>query len=216
MSITYPTLRVRMSAARLAPYEAATGACDHTTVALYEWNLSVSAALFHDLSAFEVLFRNAVDLSLRTKYQQTETAPPWWDQVALHEKAKKTLAKAIDRVGGRDGGVDQDKVVAELTFGFWRYLLLPKYQPNVWPFISRALSHAPTTSPLMRVDVEKAVDNLWYLRNRIAHHEPIFSRDLARDYRYLVGLSDRICPETSDWIRHRSQFLAVMELRPRI
>ena len=215
MSIPYPTLKVRMSAARLAPYEAATaGVGDQSTVTLYEWNMSVSTALFQDLSAFEVLFRNAVDQSLRSKYQATSAAPPWWDQIGLHDTAKESLAKAIDRVAGAGGGFDQDKVVSELTFGFWRYLLLIKYQPNVWPFIRRALAHVPAGRKIDRRDVEEAVDNLWYLRNRIAHHEPIFSRDLERDHRYLLGLSKWICPETSEWISDRSQFPAAMAQKP--
>ena len=67
-------------------------------------------------------------------------------------------------------------MIAEFSLGFWRYLLIARYEHSLWnPAMRsqfRALSH------LSGADSRKAVharlEKLNYLRNRIAHHEPIY------------------------------------------
>jgi hypothetical protein len=216
MSISYPILRDRVSPARLAPYAAATGAIDDSTVALYEWNMAMSTAMFQDLGAFEILLRNAMDLSLRAKYQPTAAAAPWYSQVPLTDRAKETLALAMDRAAGNSGVAPiQDKVVAELTFGFWRYLLGSRYQASVWPCVLRySFTNVQPGEKVQRKAVEDIVLSLYLLRNRIAHHEPIFDRDLIKSHGQLLSMAGWICPVTSAWILERSQVPIVMAEKP--
>ncbi|WP_420612529.1 hypothetical protein [Candidatus Spongiisocius sp.] len=40
------------------------------------------------------------------------------------------------------------------------------------------------------------MQRLHFLRNRIAHHEPIYRRNLARDYRQLLEVVGWICSDS--------------------
>ena len=43
------------------------------------------------------------------------------------------------------------------------------------------------------------MERLHLLRNRIAHHEPIFRRDLARDHAQLLELIGWMCADRQTW-----------------
>ena len=110
------------------------------TQALYEWNMRTAAAFFEDLGAFEVLLRNAIDKRFRARFCATKTAAPWYQQVTtLSDKAKEKVAIAVDRAT-KKGTIPEDpnRVVAELSFGFWRYLLSRQYSTTLWPVIQGA------------------------------------------------------------------------------
>jgi hypothetical protein len=49
---------------------------------------------------------------------------------------------------------------------------------------------------------------------RIAHHELIFSRDLAADYQKILEVIGWMCADTRDWTAHHSEVLAVLADRP--
>jgi hypothetical protein len=52
------------------------------------------------------------------------------------------------------------------------------------------------------------------LRNRIAHHEPIFSRDLAADDRTILEVIGWMCADTRAWVVHHSEVPAILADRP--
>ena len=58
------------------------------------------------------------------------------------------------------------------------------------------------------------VERVHFLRNRIAHHEPIHRRDLQKDFDAIIEVADWICGDTCDWIRPTSRVPAVLRLRP--
>jgi hypothetical protein len=209
-----PTLKERLSAARFAPYEAVTRGDATLTLELYEWNMRTAAVLFEDLGAFEVLLRNSIDMRMRARYGGTKAALPWYRQVVLSDKAKEKLQVAIDRVTDHGSiAEDPDGVVAELSFGFWRFLLSRQYQGTIWPIILPAFK-PPGGARIDRRVAYAKVDSLHFLRNRVAHHEPIFTRDLQRDHGTLMEVAGWMCPDTRDWIAGRSQVPAALGARP--
>ena len=48
-------------------------------------------------------------------------------------------------------------------------------------------------------------ESLRKLRNRIAHHEPIVSRDLAADHDRLLDVLGAISPIAVDWVKQNSR-----------
>jgi hypothetical protein len=213
-SSLYPTLKAYVSPARLQPYELATNGDPGAALALYEWNIAVSGAFFEDLGTFEVLLRNAIDMRLRGRFQGVKGAQPWYDQVRLQDRARDRLNDAKSRVIANGGGPPpQDKVVAELTFGFWRYLLSSYYAATIWPIVRNAL-HDHAGQRVDRVRAEHAVIRLYELRNRIAHHEPIFSDRLNDLYTLLLEASGWVCSDVRDWMAERSRVPAVLAAKP--
>ena len=58
------------------------------------------------------------------------------------------------------------------------------------------------------------LDQLRKLRNRIAHHEPIFSRNLGDDFEKMRELIALRCPITSAWMLHNQQATVLIGAKP--
>ncbi len=213
----YQAIETRLSTARLAPYVAACQGDLDDTLALYAWNLRESAAFFVDLSTVEVALRNSIDAILRDKYQKRAGSPPWYDQVSLSKDGSQELDKALKRAEAQVGDTpSHDDVITQLAFGFWKSLLNKRYQASLWPVIRPAFLADPSRTSLTRDYVSDLVGQMNFLRNRIAHHEPVFSRDLVRQSTLLLEVLGLLCQDTRDWVAGQSQIPAVLSERPHL
>jgi Abi-like protein. len=74
---------------------------------------------------------------------------------------------------------------------------------TLWrPALRGAFPHAVT---LNRNGAHRPLDFLRTLRNRIAHHEPIFDRHLQQDYQSVLDLTGWISPHKRAWIEAHSR-----------
>lgn len=102
--------------------------------------------------------------------------------------------------------------IAELNFGFWRYLLARRYEATLW---TPALRHAfPNLAPRSRTTVYRSVSELHLLRNRIAHHEPIHRRNLMLDALNMYRLLDWIDTDMRVWAVGLSRIQPLIASRP--
>jgi hypothetical protein len=211
-------LETSLSPERMATYVGCAGGDREKAVRLYTWNTAVSAAFYGPLQGLEVALRNAMHRELSARY-----GADWYDNptagLDAGTLARITAARADLR---RDGySDDPPHMVAALSFGFWVALLGPggrlpaygkaNYDMTIWRAgvfkafprarLSRKVAHAP-------------LDYLRTLRNRIAHHEPIFDRHLAADYASLLKVAGWISAETHDWIAHHSRVPALLAQSP--
>lgn len=65
-----------------------------------------------------------------------------------------------------------DKVIAELTFGFWSTLFNTAYQAALWQPLRKAFPHCPKVAR-QRATTSPVGNRLRDLRNRAFHYEPI-------------------------------------------
>ncbi|MFN7835772.1 MAG: hypothetical protein ACK5NY_08320 [Burkholderiaceae bacterium] len=88
------------------------------------------------------------------------------------------------------------KVIAELTFGFWLQLTDAKLEHKLWvPYLHKAF--APRKAP-KRAVLNQKLEKLRQLRNRVAHHEPIFHLDLLEAHRRILEVSLLLCQATAN------------------
>ncbi|EFC81771.1 Abi family protein [Parafrankia sp. EUN1f] len=207
-------IRRRLSAERLEPYERA---CDHDleqAVALYEWNCSISAAFHEVLGLFEIVLRNALHDQLTLWHQRQRRAGQWYDDRAgiLEAHRRQDVADAYARLRRDRKDITPGRMIAELTFGFWRYLLTRRYEATLWtPALRRAF---PNLRPAQRVRIYNPVDSLVRLRNRVAHHEPIHNRPLATLHHDLLRVAGHLDGDVEEWIRSRSRVPTLLLSRP--
>lgn len=222
-SVDYQVIATRLTRDRLASYLHATGGSLGSAIDLYDWNTLAGGALQEDLGRLEVLFRNAIDGALvrhgrargwqRTWYRRTQLFP---GQPGYRARADVDKARHRATRGGRQPEA-HGKVIAELGFGFWRYLCEPPYHTSLWvPALTAVfpLHPLPLDTRRVRADVADRMQRLHFLRNRIAHHEPIHRRDLARDHRQLLEVVGWICSDSRSWVATRSRTPAVLASRP--
>ncbi len=208
-------LRARLAPARFDKYVAAARGDAVLALRLYEWNIQASSSLHGAIGQFEVLLRNALDTQL-SKYHRTVIGGDgsWWKDPAMPLHADLADLVADARRRARRGGVPEThgKVIAELMFGFWRFVLDARHSPTLW---APALRHAfPHLRPKVRTDVYDRVERLNALRNRVAHHEPIHQVPLDRRWQDLLTVAGWICPTTAAWIWSSSTLPAVLAAKP--
>ncbi len=206
-SVNHQVVADRLTRDRLDSYLQATGGSVTLAIDLYDWNTLAGAALHEDLGRLEVLFRNAMDDALVRHGSARAWQSPWYRQGRLFQGRQKSRARvdisdARRRATRRGRPELHGKVIAELGFGFWRYLCSSQYLTSLWvPALASGFAQHPSPNDpqQIRTDVEDRVQPLHLLRNRIAHHEPIHRRDLARDHDQLL--------EVVGWILLRQPFL---------
>lgn len=216
------TLRGRLTPDRLGSYLRATAGDLDQAITLYDWNISASGAFFEDIGRVEVVLRNALDQALEAFGARRGWATVWYQRAGLFpgphgSRALEDIATARRRA--TRGGVPEShgKVIAELSLGFWRYLCTRPYLTSLWvPALAGAFPNHPAVRDprSVRRDVDDRVQRVWFLRNRIAHREPIHERNLARDYANLVELCHWICTDTHAWVVSESRWPAVQGRRP--
>ena len=117
-------LEAGVSPERLAPYRRTTSGL-HEAVQLYEWNAALSAALWLDIGHLEVLVRNAIHDQLTAWCTAKHGDHRWYDDPAkiLTPQRRINITEARRRLSKANKPDDAGRIVAELNFGFWRYLL---------------------------------------------------------------------------------------------
>ena len=213
---TLDELETALSRDRLSTYLGAAGGSREGAVRLYAWNTAVCAAFYGPLQGLEVALRNAMHRRLAERY-----GPTWYDYpgAGLDRGAKGRIADARSELT-RDGhGDGPPRIVAALSFGFWVSLLGPggrteaghraNYQMTLWrPALRGAFAHRAT---LTRKQAHRPLNALRILRNRLAHHEPIFARDLIADHARILDVAGWISPAARTWIEHHSRAPAVIK-----
>jgi len=209
-------LETSLSPERLAKYITHAQGDQRKAMHLYCWNTAASAAFYGPLQGLEVALRNALHRALSGAY-----GPNWFDNpnCLLDFKARRQIEQAKDEV--RKGGyaVDPPHIVATLSFGFWVSLLgkggnldqssrKAEYEMRLWRPHLRA--SFPNLSVGDRRAVHAPLDYLRVFRNRIAHHEPIFSRHLEKDYESILDVTGWICQDTKQWIDEHARVPLVL------
>lgn len=208
----FESLERHLTPERLWPYRVAAGGVLAGAIRLYQWNSLASGAMHELLGNVEVLIRNALDRQLQDRHKRSGHGGDWWDdpEGRLEPKRRDDARKARQHV--RRQPVTHGRILAELPFGFWRYLLSSRYEATLW---TPALRHGfPFLRPAARQRIYQPVDHLYTLRNRVAHHEPIHQVDLTAyedDAVFVVGSMD---PGLADWLRATSRLTEVLAQRP--
>jgi hypothetical protein len=112
-------------------------------------------------------------------------------------------------------GVLPGDIVAALPLGFWVSLFSAgrsaNYETTLW---RPALRHSIPGYKGPRAELHFRLDALRLLRNRVAHHEPIFRRHLAADHASVLGLLADISPGFASWVAGFDEIPAILAQRP--
>jgi hypothetical protein len=210
----FEDVRQTVSTERMAPYLDAADSQPDLALRLYEWNGQVSAGFHRLLEQLEVALRNAVHRELTVLAGQSN----WWDNpaIALTHPCPSMIRSANAEISRRGRSIVQPgDVVAALSFGFWVSLFSSgrsaNYEMTLWrPGLRLAL---PTFGGT-RAELYLRLHSLRLLRNRVAHHEPIFRRHLAADHASVLGLLGDISPGFASWVAGFDEIPAILAQRP--
>lgn len=189
---------------RFLSYREAAGNDDSLAEALYLWNTHVSSALFETLGFLEIALRNAIDSALTESVLLRKVDWLENESSALVENAAVLISQARVRVSRTHRGPpSRDKVISELSFGFWTAFATKRYEKSLW---TPRLRHAfPNMNPQRRSVVSERLEKARALRNRIAHHEPIFNRDLESEFEGIIAVLSWMSHDAAKWALKNSR-----------
>ena len=176
----------------------------------YKANIALSESLYTSLSVFEVTLRNALSKELERMGRKD------WYSVFPSNPALKSLTSevtvAIRHISQRGEMVSPDKIIAELTFGFWVTLLNSEYELSLWKSLRLAFPHMPKKDR-KRKNVSSPCNALRKLRNRVFHHESIcWDLDYITDiHNRLVMVLGWINTDMPSWLDEVDHFCKVVD-----
>jgi hypothetical protein len=173
---------------------------------LYNWNTQISGAFMAPLHICEVVIRNSISDTLTTVY-----GPRWpWSPVfeASLSHPPHGYSPRRDLADARRAQPTTGKVIPELKFVFWQRMFTGRHDVRLWdPHLRTVLPNLDPVKTVaqLRAEIYGDLEHVRFLRNRIAHHEPIFRRDLADDLRKIEALIRFRCHLTADWMMQVQQ-----------
>jgi hypothetical protein len=166
-----------ISPARMSRYLIACNNNTRQSMTLYRYNLKLSQELFTIESCFEIILRNAINNHCITNYGNDWLRDSISQGGIFQNSRCRTTAQSIQESLTKLGAFyTHDKLVAELGFGFWRYMFAQHQFVATGSRLLRIFPGRPAGSPGITYNQSfvfnllKSINNL---RNRIAHHEPI-------------------------------------------
>lgn len=200
-----------ISAKRFSTYLKAAGFQAHHALELYLYNARLAKAFLFPLHVLEIMLRNAVDEVLSARF-----STDWHLDAGLHRiltpESRATLDKAVSRAE-KARASSKDDVIARLTFDFWSNLFRPHYDRAIWQTGMKCL--LPNTV-ITRARFKPLVMDINLLRNRIAHHEPIFAMDVSNQYKRILTAIDHRSPQAAQWLKAHATVNKVMRTKPSI
>jgi len=205
-----------LSEARLARYLDRYRGDRKLALRLYTWNLAVSSAFWGPIGVLEVVVRNAIHQQLVGRTSRGD----WWNDTRLHlcRNESDSIDSAVSTLIRRGTAAPtSDQVVAATSFGLWTGLTGPgiardpllSYETTLWqPRLQRAF---PFRGDRRRKYIHARLDDVRVLRNRIAHHEPIYRSPLQQLHDDILEIAGMIHPDARAYIQEHSRAQEVID-----
>jgi hypothetical protein len=195
---------------RMARFYALASQDEAEAMRLYVGNIQLSGSLYPTLTLAEVTLRNAVHRQLARHFGTTE----WYlqlGQTPVLADLQPRIDKAQAYILERQETLSADKLVAELTFGFWVKLFNRAYENVLWKQLRYAFPH------LLKADrqlatVSVVLNDVRRLRNRVYHNEPICWQlpQLQRQHQRLVQLIGWLAPQLQPLVQELDHFPEIL------
>ncbi|MER8792892.1 hypothetical protein NKH75_01615 [Mesorhizobium sp. M0984] len=204
-----------LSSPRFGTYLGASASNEKAALQLYQWNAKISQSLYIYLQSWEICLRNKMNDFFIWKYK--EGWPYKQNDFVRNLKGddRRRLTETLLRQE-RDRGVrpvSTSVVVSDLSAGFWVSQLSEKYNHYSWRYnLAKVFAH---DTALDRAVAWTICDELLTLRNRVAHHEPIFHLPLDDRRGKLARIVAAMCPASSAFAEATCNFGEIWKEKPK-
>lgn len=205
-----------ISKPRLTKYLRESNGDERKALLLYHWNSQLSQSLYLPLQSWEIVLRNKINQFFIYKYNTTR----WYaNATALRNfngNDRRRLDETVKRLE-RDLAPlapTSDQVVADLSAGFWVSQFGSDYAAQYGWRSNLRFRIFTNDHSITREIADETCNDLLDLRNRVAHHEPIFHLplDLLRDDIDLMLAG--MCGATASYMSSACSFEAIWAAKP--
>lgn len=157
----------------------------------------MSAAFLHPLHAFEMTSRNGVAAAIE----------------AEREMLRRPLPHASRPVKAPAG-----KGATELEFSFWSAMPTARHDKAIWnKRFPTGFPGVPATGPggiPRRQGLHEEVEAVHEFRGCVAHHEPVFMRDLRAEYACILRVVCWHDRKTAAWLHGAQSVVDLLAQKP--
>lgn len=235
-----------LGSARMATYLRETGYHAGRALSLYSWNQRVAAEFWPLISLTEVTLRNALDEHIGAWCAGNGGNRDWLlDPLALPPIVKKEfggklnyfLTKAEEAKKTRDRGsglqrstphpragepLNNDDVLAQITLGEWNHFIPgvhnspdpTTYHRRLTLWTSAAAGAFPSIEDPTQLHFP--LHRAHQFRNRVAHHEPIFSINLPSQRRDFLAVLRATNADIAEWFLGSDPLPGILREDPRL
>ena len=212
MPAVLATIEATISAARLGRYLSISGD-RQLALRTYTWNARLCEQFTLPVQLAEICVRNALNRALVLKFGSS-----WFVSSSflspLPDRLKNEISKAVKNERTQHGSsFSGDHMVSALSFGFWVHLTTKSAIRLIWggrlPALFPCLQAGTTDQQIF-----EKVDQLRKFRNRLAHHNAIFDKRPAAEYRNIQDIIGWACPDTLWFMRQLVNPASVINQRP--
>ena len=203
---TFESIEESISEERLAAYKA-DGASNEVALARYIYNIELSKSLYPIINIFEITLRNSIDKALAKFFDLKE----WNDVMLLTETERRMIDEAKTKIVQKNQTYSHSRLVSELTLGFWVALMGKKYNSQKFQFfIIKNILHSCPSEQKSTAAVQKNLNEIRFLRNRIAHHRRILHwTDLEQKHDLILDFIRWMSQDMHKIAIHNDTFEAV-------
>lgn len=165
---------------------------DDMAIKHYNYNVLLSETFYPLLSTFEIALRNSINREMIACFNSDS----WTNNLkSIQELSElhKEIIKAENLIQNRNEKINQNKIIAELTLGFWIRLFNSQYDRIFWKNLRNAFPFIPKEKR-QRHNISAPLNKIRNFRNRVYHYEPI-----SWNLELLIGYHNEIYQVLS-WI----------------
>lgn len=164
-------LERHFSPARLGRYLVSCGGDEGRAEYAYVSNLRVAEAMIPMLSVLEISLKNGIHRRLTMMYKRSDWWGAWTGQTMFLWQLRE-VEHAVAKLTRRRESTTPDKIIAELSFGFWSSLFNVQFQDVLWKELRLVFPRCPKLQR-KRHTISVALNQIRDLRNRVFHHEQL-------------------------------------------
>ena len=175
----------------------------------YQCNLRLAESFYVSLSVFEVTLRNALSRELESMTGRHDWYAIFPNTPGL-TNLNRYITKANKQIAGRHESSTPDKIIAELTLGFWVTLLNSEYEKILWKNLRKAFPYMPKQQR-QRKNISAPLNIFRTLRNRVFHNESICwnLQRVEAIHQEMVTMMGWINKDAPDWLQQIDRFQEV-------
>lgn len=186
----------------------------------YIYNLKLSEAFYPALSLLEITLRNKICNAIEKLICKDWLINELKIQNILENKEYQKLLDSTNKIKKVGKTITNDRLVSEMTLGFWIHLCTKSYKPKLWDkkgFFELVFPNHNNNGQLRKIaPIQNNLLAILRLRNRIFHHEIIISgkQTPQEQYQTITDMLHLLSNEAELLLQKISRFNDIIKQKP--
>lgn len=186
----------------------------------YIYNLKLSEAFYPALSLLEITLRNKICNAIEKLICKDWLINELKIQNILENKEYQKLLDSANKIKKAGKTITNDRLVSEMTLGFWIHLCTKSYKPKLWDkkgFFELVFPNYTNNGQLRKIaPIQNNLLAILRLRNRIFHHEIIINgkQTPQEQYQTIIDMLHLLSNEAELLLQKISRFNDIIKQKP--